>query len=319
MSTTIDLLSTPATTPLSRDYIEHFGFRTMLEAIEEAHDSYGSADRPINVRIEGVSGVGKSSAFKVYVARHPRRKDSTGTVVPVLLVSIPAQPTTKVLYTDMLRALGANDPGCGTADHQRARLLMLCKACHVELILIDELQHFIDRGTARSHAAVADALKSLLDDLEIPCVLGGAPRGRKLFELNNQLRNRFTRVVSLRPFDGTTEEGLGSLLGYLTVLIDGFEENIKSFLLDPQVTQRLFYATDGIPRLIADFLLEFRKQVIKNKHQADLDIASDVFRKVIWAAAPEERNPFSTTFFACRLTGAFEPFNADSMDGDNHA
>lgn len=319
MNTTIDLLSKPATTPLSRDYIEHTGFTTALEAIAEAHASYGSGDRPLNLRIVGVSGVGKSSAFKVYAARHPRRKDSTGTVVPVLLLSIPAQPTAKVLYTDILRALGANDPGCGTADHQRARLLMLCKACRVELILIDELQHFIDRGTARSHAAVADALKSLLDELDIPCVLGGAPRGRKLFELNNQLRNRFTRVVTLRPFDGTTAEGLGLLIGYLGALIDSFDERLKAFLLDPQVTQRLFYATDGLPRLIADFLLEFRKQVAQNAHEPDLDTASDVFIKVIWAGALNDRNPFSTTFFASRLTGPFEPFNADSMDGDNHA
>lgn len=319
MSNTIDLISKPATTPLSRDYIEHTAFKTTLEAIEEAHGSFGSGDRPINLRIEGVSGVGKSTAFKIYAGRHPRRKDSTGTVVPVLLVSIPAQPTTKVLYTDMLRALGANDPGWGTADHQRARLLMLCKACGVELILMDELQHFIDRGTARTHGAVADALKSLLDELDIPCVLGGAPRGRKLFALNNQLRNRFTRTVSLRPFDGTTEVGLAELLGFVAALIDAFDEDIKDFLLQPQIAQRLFFATDGLPRLIADFLIEFRREVAKPAKEPDLDTAFTVFQKVIWPRAPIDRNPFSTLFTSSRLTEAFEPFNADSLDGDNHA
>lgn len=318
MTTTIDLISTPASTPLTRDYIEHTGFTVALEAIAEAHGSYGTGERPINLRIEGVSGVGKSSSFSVYAKRHPMRKDSNGTFVPVVLVSVPAQPTAKVLYTYILRALGANEPGFGTAEHQRMRVLMLFKACRVELIMIDEIQHFIDRGTARSHAAVADALKSLVDEMDIPCVLGGAPRSRKLFELNNQLRNRFTRVVALRPFDGTTHEGLGPLLGFLAAILESSDEGIKSFLLDPQIAQRLFYATDGVPRLIVDFLLQLRKQVSFG-HSPNLLTASDVFQKVFWMTAPDDRNPFSTAFFASRLTGLGEPYSADSQDGDNHA
>ena len=322
MNTPIDLISPsaiPTATSLSRDYIEHFGFTIALNAIKEAHASYGSGDRPINVRIQGVSGVGKTSAFAVYAKRHPMRKNSHGTVVPVVLVSVPAQPTSKALYTNILRSLGANEPGSGTAEHQRARIVMLFKACRVELLLIDEIQHFIDRGTARSHAAVADALKSLLDELDIPCVLGGAPRSSKLFDLNNQLRNRFTRVVALRPFDGTTEEGLLPLMGFLAALLDSFDESIKSFLLDPQIAQRLFYATDGVPRLIVDFLLEFRKQVSSYKHQPSWETASDVFRKVFWMTAPDDRDPFSMSFFASRLTGPGEPYSPDSQDGDNHA
>lgn len=322
MNTPIDLISKPATTvapSLSRDYIEHFGFTAALDAIKEAHVSYGSGDRPINVRIQGVSGVGKSSAFAVYAKRHPRRRSSKGTVVPVVLVSVPAQPTSKVLYTNILRSLGANEPGSGTSEHQRMRILMLFRACSVELLLIDEIHHFIDRGTARSHAAVADALKSLLDELDIPCVLGGAPRGSRLFDLNNQLRNRFTRVVALRPFDGSTEEGLATLIGFLSALIDNFDECIKSFLLDPQIAERLFYATDGIPRLLVDFLLEFRKQVSIYNHQPSLETASDVFRKVFWMTAPDHRDPFSMTFLASRLADKHEPYNPDSQDGDNHA
>lgn len=308
----------PAASSITAQMIHHTGFVAATELLERCHRSHGGHERPLMARLEGVSGVGKSSVFQAYEERYPRYRTDTGICVPVLYASIPSHPTPKALGSSLLEALGADDPTYGSARYQEDRFVKLANACGVELVLIDEIQHFVDRGRARSHTGAADAMKTMIEKLKKPTVLSGAPRAKSLFLLNNQLRNRFMTSLRLRPFSIEEASAKRLYIGFLKKLCDRVPEGIADLLRSEGFAVRLFCATDGLPRHVVDFVRHLRDVVAEGK-EAILETAAFVFRRNFWTEAEGASNPFDPGFGVRRLTGPGEPYEKSPFDGDNHA
>lgn len=166
-------------------------FNVILSNMERCFEESVDLAEPLCMIITGDTGVGKSTIIKALSDRHPSIKTSEEVNIPVLVATVPLPATIGGLYTSLLTALGAPFPDRGKIEYKRLRLLELLKRCNVRLIILDEFQHLVERGTRQRIDAVADAIKSLINQTTLPFILAGMPAARAVLEYSPQLAGRF--------------------------------------------------------------------------------------------------------------------------------
>lgn len=308
----------PVVSDVLRATVHFPSYKAVVEAIRLCHASFDGQRRPRSMQLYGTTGVGKSHLLQAYARSYPRTVSGDTVSVPVLYVPIPAAPTNKSLATQLLRSLGAPSAESGSASDQFARFERLAERAGVQLILFDEMHHFIDRGTAKSHAKASDSLKMVVENVKAACVASGAPRMRALFTLNAQLRSRFALSMRMHPFSIRTDQELNQLRGFLNALGTRAAPSLRTLLTDEDFAIAMFYATDGILRQIVDLVAEIDARVICGA-EPSMQTASAAFVQTLWPSVPEDRNPFDPiTFSRHRLNLTGEPYEPSIYDGDNH-
>ena len=293
-------------------YVETTGYQVAWEKLRRCHESRVKP-KLSHLRLLGVSGVGKSFLAKRYKEAHPNYEEGEATIVPVVHFSIPSTPSKKQLYQAFIRGFGAIS-GTGTAEELKARVEALCRGCRTEIILIDEIHHFIDRGGARTYTAAGDALKELIDAMSLPVVLIGAPRSKTLFHYNSQLRSRVTSTLRMQPF---TRSEIAELMGFLYALTSNFPEPVRQWLASEQVARRIFVATDGIHRNVAT-LVSGVEEELATKAPMNFSTLSRVFKEHLWSDPGPGCDPFGKEPLTRRLNNIGEPYEPSPLDGDNH-
>jgi hypothetical protein len=297
--------------------IEIPDFQRAWARIRECHDSGKSDSGPMHVRLLGQSGLGKTFLLKEYRDAFPTVRNAMGTHVPVALLTIPSAPTVKGIYIAFLESLGLHG-ALGTVEALRHRARVLCSACRVELFLVDELNHLTDRGQIRTREAVGDALKEMLETLNIPTVFSGASRSHIIFDTNMQLRSRVMSSLTLHAFN--LEERFEDLRGFIFALSEvDQDEGTANWLSSPEIASRIFFATDGIHRGIARFVIQVGTASRKGQTSQDLALLARIFREYFWEGVPHALNPFGDAFPMRRLCKPGEPYSPTALDGDNHA
>lgn len=289
------------------------------QRIATCHRSGQSTEGPRHLRLLGQPGVGKTFLLEQYAGDHPRVEALDRITVPVLVVSIPSAPTLKGLYHAILNALGVRVVDGHNLESLRFRVVTLIRNLGVELLLLDEINHLLDRGRRRSHEAVTDGLKQLIDSIEVPTVFAGAVRSKQLFDTNAQLRSRVTATHTMLPFD------LGArfqeLRGFVATWLQGSHPPSQcKWMSSPDLATRIFYATDGMPRQLVQFLdaVPVWTAAEAVSPAAFFDVLAQLFRDTLWESAPQSLNPFSEAFVYRRLDRRTEPYAATDLDGDNH-
>lgn len=296
--------------------IEIPDFQRAWARMRECHESGKSDSGPMHLRLLGQSGLGKTFLLKEYRDAFPAVRNSKGTHVPVALLTIPSAPTVKGIYIAFLESLGLHG-AIGTVEALRHRSRVLCSACGVELFLVDELNHLTDRGQIRTREAVGDALKEMLETLNIPTVFSGASRSHIIFDTNMQLRSRVMASLTLRAFN--LEERFEDLRGFISALAEvDQDEETANWLSSPGVASRIFFATDGIHRGITRFVIQVGSAICKGKTSQDLELLAKIFREYFWEGVPPALNPFGDAFPMRRLCEPGEPYSPTALDGDNH-
>jgi len=303
--------------------VKHTNYSIIFDYVEQSHQSYKRGEKPKNLLIVGVSGVGKSTLLKTYRTKNLRYDVSEKTVIPVLYISLPSKPTESAMYSEILCELGDPFPFRGKTRELRHRVIHLIKKCCVEMLIVDEIQHFLDRGKLKTHFSNADALKSLIDAIEIPVIFSGAPRSKELFRINTQLRGRFKTTKALMPFSIFTEESVTSFKKLVKALLKNSVFKNSDFFDGDQNLKRLFYATDGILRNTVDLLYETEKLAEKdNGDSLSFRLLFTAFQNWILTDSRLKKNqhpnPFSKTFEERRLTQSGEIYEPSDLDGDNH-
>jgi hypothetical protein len=296
-----------------RTHIDIPGFVKGWQRLRKCHRSYGTGHL-MHLRLIGVSGVAKTFLAKQYCAAHPARDVGEATHVPVIYFAIPREPTTKSMYQAFLKGFGARSMN-GTANEIKDRVVALCEACRVEFVIVDEIQHFVDHGGARALMAAADALKEMIELLERPFVLAGAPRSAALFLHNGQLRSRVMPTYRMHPF---SLDDLSELMGFVYALVPDLPEKVRQWLACAETTTRIFYATDGIHRTVGEYVHR-AAVVLTDGSSSNYATLSEVFREHIWATPASGLNPFERDFAMRRLNRPGEPYEPSIFDGDNHA
>lgn len=255
------------------------------------------------------TGSGKTTVLRYYEKKFPRVTARTGTRIPVLRVDTPESPTVKTLAEAILFAMGDPSATKGTATAMTNRIIHFFKECSVELLLIDEFQHFYDGRRFAESGRVSDWLKNLINKVGIPVVLAGLPRSIAVVNANPQLRRRFGAPHYMEPFGYDTREQQLEFRGVL----NGIQSRLPVPCIDisePSMAQRFYYASHGlldyVVKIIDDAVSRGCKGADGKLVQQDFELA---FKRAVWLDAPDHLNPFSKNAALRLLTKTLEPFD----------
>ncbi len=270
----------------------------ILADIDECREDSDRISEPECLIVAGDSGSGKTTIINKYLADNPRMEAVEGSIIPILFTSLPANASPVTASESLLSAMG--DPLAFSHGKDPAELMKIVKdllrECRVELIIIDEFQHMIDRKSKDVLHITADWLKMIIIESKIPVVLFGMPYSTEILRANNQLRGRFESQHHLKPFKVKKKSELTRYKTFLTMLDEWLPFSTKSGLASEDLMKRVYVFSKGNMRLI-------RRLINKAAKFALLENAPCISLTHFSLAAPRVSRD------ACE---SFNPFEVDS-------
>lgn len=298
-----------STFTLRKQIIEHPTFTLAIREIARLHERGKVAGVAEGLLLVAQTGSGKTTALKYYEKKFPRTTTRTGARIPVLRVDTPESPTVKTLAEAILFAMGDPSATKGTATAMTNRIIHFFKECGVEILLIDEFQHFYDGRRFAESKRVSDWLKNLINKVGIPVILAGLPRSIAVVNANPQLRRRFGAPHYMQPFEFGTGEQQLQFRGILNVIQARLPMRCID-LADPSMAQRFYYASHGLMDYVVKIIDDAVSRAGNHSDRAltlqDFELA---FKRAVWLDAPDHLNPFSKKAALRLLTKPLEPFD----------
>lgn len=273
-------------------------FKALHKDIRECQEMSLLAHEPQCMSLEGVTGAGKSTLVRDYVALFPRLEEVDGTRIPIFYAETPSPVTVKGMAATMLAQLGDPAAHRGTLWAMNFRLIRLMIDCRVELVILDDFHHLIDKETNRILEQISDWLKVLIKETGIPfLVVGIAGKVERILEANAQLSRLFAVRETLEPFrfDPTDQTSIKEFAHFVRYAEQAIVTSLPDTLPRSELLCRLHYATQGVVGNLMN-LLRYAALLTRQTHQSritlpTLAIAFDKrLAKHIKAAA----NPFVT-------------------------
>jgi hypothetical protein len=295
----------------SASSIAHPVWKQCLSTIRAMHVAgRHNRSKPRGLLITGPTGTGKSTIAKEYESRYPRREVEDRTVIPVLRVELPGQPSAKVIGEHFLLTMGDPMAQCGSAEFRLARVRRLLAECRTECVIVDEFQHLTDNLDSRTRDIAADTVKNLMNETGLPFVFIGGPSCRSYFVKNQQLGRRCTPKVELQPFGyGTTEEQR-DFHRLLKALHQRLPLEGPSALVDASSVLPLFLASFGLLGHLTQLIeAALRLVLYEGAVQLDREVLKRAFGETIYQRCPPARNPFDLRFNGKPLDRPNEPFH----------
>ena len=278
-------------------FISNSQLDEILSDIEECREDSDGISEPECLIVVGDSGSGKTTIIDKYLADNPRMEANDGSIIPILFTLLPANANPVTASERLLSSMG--DPLAFSHGKDPAELMKivndLLRECRVELIIIDEFQHMIDRKSKDVLHSTADWLKMIIIDSKIPVVLFGMPYSTEILRVNNQLRGRFESQHHLKPFRVKDTSERIRYKTFLTMLDEALPFSKKSGLASENIMKRVYVFSKGNMRLI-------RRLINKAAKFALLENAPCISLKHFSRAAPKVSRD------ACE---SFNPFDAD--------
>jgi energy-coupling factor transporter ATP-binding protein EcfA2 len=260
--------------------IYHPTFIQAYGHIDKAFESYGR--RPACCYITGDSGVGKTTlakaAYNEIMEKIEPNPDAN--TIPVVMVTLKDGTLPDEVRKDILDELGVDSSGY-SGRNLRVLLEKQLKVCGVQLIIFDEFQHLVRKYDRDVNRNACNFIKNLIDTTGVPVVLLGTPKGKKLFELYDELRTRFICAGELEPMSCDNDFSFDYFSIYLADLMRRFP--LKTIDLSKEDNPyRVMLATGGNLRtlefLLSEVLAENRNNT-KKLGLKDYQKAYDFTRK----------------------------------------
>ncbi len=276
--------------------IQHDAFRRMLQRMRSLWCD-AQSHIPVVAPFIGETGTGKSTAIKAFVAMHPRKRTPDGLVIPVLAINTPSKPTPRNLAERILRALGDPRPSSGSASAKLDRIVMNMAAAQVRMMVLDDMQHFVDK---RQHVALfeaSDYLKELLVSYDHVLMCFGLSECQLVIESNEQLKTRSKAAFELARFDWIEQSSQDQFVAVLAA----FQKSIAGFdlpeLASPDVSIRVYLATGGLIRYVSAILSRaVRTAIDHHKSKIRLDDLGAAWSEEVVGANRDYPNPFRSGF-----------------------
>lgn len=276
-------------------FIKHVRFKQILKRVEYCHKFSKISSEPKCLFIKGLSGAGKTTLGEYYASLFLRYETDEGTVVPVLYVSLLSPAREKSLAMDLLKGIGDPLFDKGTQIDMTHRLIKLIKECKVELIIIDEFQHLIDRDTESILMNSANWIKDLIRVTRVPVVLIGMPWSDKILRANSQLRGRFSTSEVLDPFRWATKERRKEFKKFLQIVEKMLPFKEKSYLYSEEMSFLLFCASNGLLRPLMKVIKRATGFALESgEEKLTLDLLAQAYDEEIADMDPLNGNPFRT-------------------------
>lgn len=228
-------------------------------------------------------------------AEYAARQTKTATIVPVLPICIPVPASERGLIICLLAALNDPYPMNGTIAAQTLRVYRLVKQCQVKLLIFDEFQHFAERESFKLNRTVSDWTKNFMGETKLPLILFGTPKSAEILDgkENDQLRRRFPFRISLKPFGWKNENDREIFRKFLQTLEEKLPLEKPSNLADPNMAERIHYATGGLMFEIMRLIRYAAVSALKHDlPKIDLDLLRESFIENLATNSPHLQNPF---------------------------
>lgn len=297
------------------EYIPFPPFVVAVDAVKTNLALFRETGIAQHLLVLGESGAGKSSLCRWIELQYPKFALPDRDVTPVLIVSVPSAATIASVATALLEKLGDPAATTGTVSAKTSRVIRLCRACRVEMILFDEAQHIHDRGRATTHYMVGDWIKSLIDQTGVPTVFLGLPRLEQILQINEQLRRRFSRRIRL----ALGQSDKNSIHAECLQLFRSLGSCLPLPLMCGQfgwdeLGMRLYYASDGRVAYIKKVLASALRLALESgMAEIGPTLLEQAFTEEIWWEGVGKLNPFNPTFEFRRLDRGNEPFESGNF------
>ncbi|WP_348236103.1 TniB family NTP-binding protein [Vibrio parahaemolyticus] len=275
-------------------FIKNPQLTEIIDDISDCREFSDGIHEPDCMIVVGDTGSGKTTLINKYLNRNPRSETSDGTVIPILSTSLPPNATPITASEQLLSDLG--DPlafSRGSDPVKMAKEISdLMKMCGVELIIIDEFQHMIDRKNKQVLHSAADWLKMLIVRSKIPVVLFGMPYSVVILEANNQLAGRFELQHTLEPFRLNNKANQSIYKTFLTMLDEALPFPESSNLASTDMMKRMYAFSQGNLRRIRKLINRASRLALRDNSRC---ILLEHFAKAapkVSRAACETKNPF---------------------------
>src|SRR5471032_1324748 len=230
---------------MKRSFVKFPHVASLIKKLDQLVQQKWQDEEADNIFVLGDSGVGKSRLLQKFRGTHLPIVHMEYTEVPVLYVRVPPNGNASALASAMLLELGSPFWDRGKIKDLTQQLHCLLKQCKVKVILLDEVNHLVDKGGIKTHHYTADWLKVLLDESQIPMVMAGIPRAIRLLNANDQLRSRFREIIYIKPFSMATPLESSKFIEALvtfTKMMAGVEiVNLSK----GDLPQKMLFATNG--------------------------------------------------------------------------
>jgi hypothetical protein len=305
------------TTPVDRAnaiLIRYPRFNRLLNNIQLCRDMSRTAGEPQCIILEGMPGAGKSTLVKSYAASCSRYETPSGTKVPVFYTETPSPVTVKGMAAKLLQVLGDPAANHGTLWSMNSRLVHFIRTCEVQMIILDDFHHLIDKETNRVLGNVSDWLKVLIKETNIPfLVVGVEGTVRRILDANAQLSRLFAIRETLYPFqwDARNPETIKEFLTFVA-----FAERLIGVRLTEEIERedllyRIYYATDGVVGNVMN-LLRYAVALAQQREEETLtlELLSQAFNMRL-AEHVRKKSPFLPSGDPAMLVAA-QPSESES-------
>jgi len=185
---------------ISRITVMHPDFKRVTDAVDGALKSHRTAGETICIRLFAEAGCGKSHVSNRFLRLYPPYRKNGQLIKRVLRVRVPSDPTIKGVSIATLAQLGDSNASKGTEQEKAERIDYLLRQCGVELWIVEELHHFVDAENDKRNMKVANWFKVRIEQTSIPVLASGLLRTDVLFDMDDQLEERFDGPYFLKPF-----------------------------------------------------------------------------------------------------------------------
>ena len=306
--------------------VPHKAFDYATKRIEQCYKTAETAFEPICLPLIGESRTGKTRALKNIEQKYPSNRLSSGLNIPILRVKVPSKPTVKGLLEVLLHAV--EDPlyKKDTEVVKTLRLLTLIKHTQTRLIMLDDLQHFYDRGSNKVLHHLADWLKNFMDESKVGFILSGLPTIESVLNQNEQLAGRSSAPVKMPRFDWLVDRDRNEFVAILEAFQIGMCELEMPIFISEEMAFRFYCACGGLVGYLTKIL---RKAVedayFEERNHITLAHLSDAFDAAVWTKEQSYCkivNPFTKSFSSknsqellnsVRNIGSLTPDEADDV------
>jgi hypothetical protein len=168
-------------------WIEYPLATTILQRFEDLL-VYPKRARMPGMLLYAESHNGKTSIPEEFLAKHPRNENAGGDYaqIPALYCLAHDEPSDRMLYSELLNALGA--PKSRETLRERAEAVL--QACGVRMLFLDEIQNYFN-GSPQKQRRMMDVIKNLSIRLQIVIVLIGTTTALNVVRSDDQIVSRF--------------------------------------------------------------------------------------------------------------------------------
>lgn len=245
------------------ELVEHDRFNTVHGQLEAVLSRAREGDPQI-LPIVGPTRVGKTCLLVNFMASCSTPE--AGRSREIICVISPKHLTGRALPDACLMSIGMSPALFKNHVEATAAFIKAVNRRETRMIIFDETQHMLERGSSTTVRAAADFLKGLFDHTQASLVLVGLPTLLGLFQANEQLADRARRPVEYYPYQWQGEDyksfrsALAGALEYLT------ESGWKTFAWkDPDFARRMYVASAGRYGMINKVFMEVQAMVGSDK------------------------------------------------------